>query len=193
MKERISYAANGDRRYYINDAEVTEEAYKIRTQARDEIKLLRMLESGQPPHGVSDCTFMKDTANGRQFVGQEHIGDYYREVATAAGASTTGKKYLSGLARFPGDPEAWVDGRGDVERVLNQRGWGCEGTINLKPRESLQPPVSGPEVADDLLDEYTAEITSMQPNPHLVDTADLREQVKDRLKPSHKRKKAAVA
>ena len=195
MKERISYSADGSRRYFVGDNEVTEEQYKLRTQARDELRLLDMLKSGRPPTGVSDCTFMKDTANGRQFNDCQHMGNYYKHITEREGGNTNGKKYLSGLARYPGDPEAWVDSRGDVERILTKRGWGCEGSINIKPRESLTPPAPGPEVADDLLDKYTAQIASAQPSPHLVDTDDLREQVKERLKPKRKREvsKANVA
>lgn len=45
------------------------------------------------------------------------IGQHYRKLASAAGVVTRGKQYIGGLARFPGDPRAWVDSRGDAARV----------------------------------------------------------------------------
>lgn len=195
MKEQIRYMANGDRSYFLDGYEVQEFEYRAATQARDEKNLLEMLNAGRPPHGISDCTFMRGTANGRQFDGQEHVGDRYRAVTEQNGGSHVGKKYISGLARFPGDPEAWVDSRGDVERVLEKRGWGCEGSVNVKAKEPIDPPRPGPDVADDLLDQYTMQIASQDPRPDLVDTADLREQVRERIKPKRKPEvtKASVA
>lgn len=55
-----------------------------------------------------------------------------RQRAEKKGVNTSGKIYMSGLARFPGDPTAWVDGRGDVARICQERGWGCEGTVAVK-------------------------------------------------------------
>jgi hypothetical protein len=188
MKQRIIYSSSGERTYEINDRVVTEEYFHSVTQGQDEAKLKDMLKSGVPPQGVSDCTFMRDTANGRQFQGQEHIGNQYRAVAEEHGQNVTGKKYISGLARFPGDPEAWVEGRGDVQKLVESRGWGCEGTVNVKKRELLNPPEPGPEVAPDLLEKYTNVIADAQPMPHLVDREDLKEQVKERIKPKHRPK-----
>ena len=187
MSQQIRYAANGDRMYFIDGLE-TDEAEFFST---DTGKLEGIFTSCRAPHGISDCTFMRNTANGKQFEGQESIGDAYRDTAEAMGASTTGKKYLSGLAAFPGDPEAWVDSRGGVERLLEKRGWGAEGTINVKPRESANPPKPGPDVAEDLLDNYTNMIADADARPDLVDRADLKEQVKERLRPAkHLRKEA---
>ena len=190
MKQRITYSENGERRYQIDDKEVTAEEFKLATQTVEERRLREMLEAQKAPNGISDCTFMRDTANGKQFEGNDSQGEHYRTVAESLGASTTGKKYLSGLARFPGDPEAWVDSRGDVERVLNKRGWGCEGTVNVKPSEAKEAPEAGPAMAPDLVDKYATEIAMRDPHPELVDMADLKEQVVDKMAPKNKSRKA---
>ncbi len=93
-----------------------------------------MLASGKPPRAVTDDTFRANqgNANGGQFADDPHVGDFYKSVAAKAGVSTTGKTYLGGLAEYPGDPEAWVDSRGDVKRVCEKRGWGCEGAVTTK-------------------------------------------------------------
>jgi hypothetical protein len=193
MKQRITYSDNGERRYQIDDKDVTAEEFKLATQTAEEARLREMLKEGRAPHGVSDCTFMRDTANGKQFANASGQGDHYRGVAESMGASTTGKKYLSGLARFPGDPEAWVDSRGDVERVLTKRGWGSEGTVNVKPRETQEAPEAGPAMAPDLVEKYATEIAMRDPHPELVDMKDLKEQVVDRMAPKRKSKKATKA
>ena len=190
MSQQIRYKDNGDRIFYIDGKEVTAKEF----WGDDKDTIIDMLAEQRAPHGISDCTFMRNTANGKQFESQPGQGDYYRSIAEGLGASTTGKKYISGLAAFPGDPEAWVDGRGDVEKILEKRGWGSEGTVNVKPREAKENPIRDPHVDDKLLNEYTNGIAERDPHPDLVDRNDLKEQVRERLspkkhKPSRKLKK----
>jgi hypothetical protein len=149
--------------------------------------LAEMFALAQSPHGISDCTFMRDTANGKQFEGNEQLGNAYKKAVEANGGTWRGK-YLSGVARFFGDPEACVDGRGDVQRVLEKRGWGCEGTINVKARETGIEPAPPKDMADDLVTKYATEIALRDPNPHLVDMVDLKEQVKEKMAPKRKKK-----
>lgn len=190
MSQKIVYHDDGTKTCYIDGNTVSEDVFFD----RDCGSLGIMLAEQKPPRGVSDCTFMHDSANGKQFAGQEHIGDHYRSIAEEAGQNTTGKKYLSGLARFPGDPEAWIDSRGDVERLAAKRGFGVEGTINIKPRESIEAPkASCPDVADDILNYHTEVIASQHPDSHMIDKQDLKEQVRERLKPKNKPVKATKA
>lgn len=180
--------------YFLDGKEVSEnEFHDGESAAKRAARFAKEFSKGKAPYGISDCTFMRDSANGKQFAGQEHIGDAYRRTAETAGVSTTGKKYISGLAAFPGDPEAWVDGRGDATRLLEKRGWGSEGTVNVKPRQSAEEPKPGPDVAPDLVEKYATEIAMRDPNPHLVDMANLKEQVVERLKPKNKPKKVTKA
>jgi hypothetical protein len=75
----------------------------------------------------------------------------YRRDAEAAGVSTTGKKYISGLADRPGDPRAWVSGLDDVRSVLAERGWGCTGALSV-PGDPVEPVAATPGVvASDLV------------------------------------------
>lgn len=99
--------------------------------------LAEMFASAQAPCAVTDATFLAGHCNGSQFAGQEAEGDFIRRVAESEGQSVKGKVYLGGLAKYPGDPKAWVDGRGDVKKVCEERGWNCEGSVNVK---SFEPP-----------------------------------------------------
>jgi hypothetical protein len=138
--------------------------------------LAEMLALRRPPQSKTDREFLMGCCNGNQFEGREREGEYYKAVAEAHGQSVKGKKYLSSLARFPGDPEAWVDGRGDVERVLDKHGWGCDGTVKREVR-NVGEPGGGPAVAPHLVEEEVAGIVAGVDDPDSVDVVDLAEQV----------------
>lgn len=192
MSQTIKYDRDtGHPAYFIDDKSVTADEFFGGSQDERAKRLADMLTSGKAPYGISDDTFLRGNCNGKQFEGMEATGDHYKKVCEDAGGQTKGRKYLSGLARYPGDPEAWVGSRGDVQRICEKRGWGCDGTVTVKPRESLNPPTPGPEVAADLLDNYTNMIANNDPRPDLVDRDDLKEQVRERIKPKHWKKPLA--
>jgi len=100
-------------------------------------KLAEMLALGIPPMSNTDREFLEGhDGNGNQFAKgplAEEEGNRLRKVAEAGGQNVKGKVYLGGLARFPGDPEAWVSDRGDVKRVIEKRGWKCQGSVEVTP------------------------------------------------------------
>lgn len=147
--------------------------------------LAEMFALQSPPQiAGTDSIFTEGWCNGNQFEGQEWVGNMYRREAEAAGVDVTGKRYLGGLARWPGDPEAWVSGRGDVKRICEQRGWNCNGAVKVKAPDDVAPPEHTP-LADDIIDDKVAEILETVPakDRPRVDTIDLREQVKDKMTP----------
>lgn len=134
------------------------------------------------PAIVSDREFLHGHCNGSQFEKTPHVGDFYRKEAKRAGVDTAGKVYLEGLAAFAGDPEAWVGGRSDVKRVVEKRGWSCEGSVNVKapPRLKEHEPV---DLADDIVDNEVERVLGIVPDPVHVDVEDLREQIYNKHKP----------
>lgn len=149
-------------------------------------KLAEMFALGITPCIKTDATFLRGHANGSQFQGkQEFMGDYYKSIAESKGQSTKGKVYLASLAAFPGDPEAWVDGRGDVERVIRKRGWKVEGAVNV---DAIEPEeVERVAVADDIVNEKVLDVLEEHPEPHQVDVQELREKIIEKHKaPWHK-------
>lgn len=150
-------------------------------------RLAAMFATGQTPAIRTDATFLQGmSTNGSQFDGTEYLGDHYKKVAEAQGQNVKGKVYLSGLARYPGDPHAWVSGRGDVEHVLRSRGWGAEGSVNVKAAEALGPPPSV-DVAEDIVQEQMERAVEQDPS-QARDLEGLREKTKDRLRPRWKKK-----
>lgn len=100
--------------------------------------LAEMFALAKPPKSQSDVEFLRGHCNGNQFEGgpiANRMGDYYRRVAESKGQTTKGKVYLSSLAAYPGDPEAFVSGKSDVRRVAESRGWKVTGAVNVKGRE----------------------------------------------------------
>jgi len=153
--------------------------------------LAEMFALQSPPHTAgTDTVFLAGHCNGNQFEKNEHIGNMYRAEAAAAGVDVKGKVYLGGLAAYPGDPEAWVSGTGDVRRVCEQRGWGCRGAVKVRSGEPVEPVPEIP-LAPDIVDAEVGKVLERTPNRKHIDVGDLREQVKDKLTPPWHKKKGS--
>lgn len=145
----------------------------------------RMLVGCQGPALNTDAAFLAGTENGRQFEKQPAIGEFYRKVAEKEGVSVTGKVYKSSLASYPGDPRAWVSGRGDVQRLCEERGLECSGAVKVKGRPPEEAP-NAVDVAPDIVEREFAQavagqtLTGKQAN-------DAKAKIKEKLKPSWKK------
>lgn len=117
--------------------------------------IAEMLATQKAPQSKTDKEFLLGHANGNQFENMQGVGDYYHKIAREAGQDPKGKVYLHQLASFPGDPEAWVSGRSDVQKVCEQRGWSCQGDVNVKAQPRSSAP-SGGGLATDLVDKEVA-------------------------------------
>ena len=75
--------------------------------------------------------------------------------------------YIAPLARFPGDPQAFVPptgGRGYIKKLCEQRGWACDGVVKVKAKPLDKEPESIPLAKDIVDEEVNARI---QRNPDL--------------------------
>lgn len=149
-------------------------------------KFDEMVENGNPPMSNTDREFLEGNCNGSQFQNQPDIGDNYRRECESKGGSTLGRKYLSQLARFPGDPEAWVSGRGDVQKVLEERGWGSDGSVKVKARGRIEEAPKPIPIAEHIVDRETAK----EIGDGVLSVGEykrVREKVKRRITPPDKR------
>jgi hypothetical protein len=149
-------------------------------------RLAEMLALSCPPQAKTDSTFLAGHCNGSQFQDTPYLGDEYARVARAHGQNPKGKVYLSSLAAFPGDPEAWVSSRADVQRVIEKRNWSCEGSIQVRSRNDLPPPPV-PVVASDIVDEVVADRIAQNPELLHMDSGELRHEVIQQIKPHWKK------
>lgn len=107
-----------------------------------------------PPEYEERCkSNIKEAVEARQFPGlntdtsflanrgtlEAQFADKEALKQTVEGAQRAGYKpkpsdvYLSSLAQFPGDPQAWVgsDAKGHIRKVCEERGIGCSGSVNV--------------------------------------------------------------
>ena len=113
-----------------------------------------MLASGSPPQEKTDRGFLSGSENGRQFEKNPKSGDFYKKACEKAGGSIKGKRYISQLAKFPGDPKAWVSNLGDVKKVCEERNFGCE-EVGVKQRDPDKEPPPPKPIADHLVHRET--------------------------------------
>lgn len=87
----------------------------------------------------------------------ESLRQHYMKQARKMGVEPNGKVYIGGLVRpeFKGrfDPQALVDSTHDVKKLVESRGWSCEGMTKVEGPEVV-PDECKPHVADDLVHEH---------------------------------------
>lgn len=120
----------------------------------------------QLPPGTkgTDRAYMEGRVCGNQFEKHPAIGNYYRKIANKAGVSTTGKYYSGQLARFPGDPQAWVSSIDDVKRVADKENLGVQGAVNRTSVRGITDPAPTVRMAEDLVREKVEAIVEANPD-----------------------------
>jgi hypothetical protein len=151
--------------------------------------LSEMFAWQQPPACMTDNVFMEGRVNGNQFEGAQWMGDWYAETARQDGVDIKGATYLHGLAAYPGDPKAWVRNRGDVQRVCESRGWGCQGAVNVKGRQPEHDPKVNVSVAPDIVERETHAAIAANPDLARRPFAEVAHDVTERIKPAWTGKK----
>lgn len=156
-------------KYTINGRTVTEgEFVKGANGIRD------ILETRQFPGLQTDDEFM---ANRGSLADQlKHQTEDIVSAARRAGYNPSHSDvYLPSVARFPGDPEAFIkhdSARGHIKKTLEARGWSCEGSVKVKGRQS---PPKEKKLGDDLALEGARELRLKNPK---ASARDLREEAK---------------
>jgi hypothetical protein len=101
------------------------------------------------------------------FAGAKQIGDQFvnetqrkKVLAVAKRHGYTPNRtdvYEPGLARFQGDPEAFVPatgGRGYIRKLCETRGWACDGAVKVEARQPERDPYAHAKpLAEDLIQE----------------------------------------
>jgi hypothetical protein len=129
--------------YNGRNIETLSEAERASMRARDAARLHDMLASKKAPAVHTDATFFAKVREAGPLNDRPGVAEEYQRVAAAGGVNTVGKTYLPAIAAFPGDPEAWVSDRHDIARVCEERGWGCEGVVTVKPQPNEVPTTPG--------------------------------------------------
>lgn len=144
-------------------------------------RLAEMLALRSPPRANTDREFFEGHCNGNQFSGAEDHGDYLRTQAQRHG-HTPGRNdvYVSQLARFPGDPEAFVPasgGRSHITGLLKKRGWGASGTVSVAAKEVEFSPTPDTPLAGDIVRRHARKRLKDNPDMTAKQKRELREQI----------------
>lgn len=155
---------------FISDVEQVQAHYELCRKNGCTHALAEMLATRTFPGSKgTDRSFMQGRyhqTGGGQFANlpAADVQEYMRK-ASEAGVNPTGKWYSGGLARYPGDPRAWVDGLGDVKRVAEERGAEVSGAIEVSPPKYRDVAEGQPyRVADDLVQARVAEKLVQDPS-----------------------------
>ena len=150
---------------------------------RDREELAYVLATHSPP-GLkgTDRAFMQRSDQDDGLVGD--FATMYREnYKKATGSLPHGKRYMSTLARFPGDPRAFVSSQGEVLEICRKENWNWHGTNEHKAHDVPPPPEKPYEVAPDLVDKKIARLTRENPDiaPTPKEKVELRHKVKEEM------------
>ena len=114
---------------------VTQARYENMRLAGESHKMAEMLATRTFPGLKTDAIFNEGKFSGDSGkIGSQQL--WLKEQAEAAGVSTSGKWYCSGLASFPGDPTAWVGDRGDVLRIAREKNMTVHGYVEHAGHET---------------------------------------------------------
>lgn len=143
-------------------------------------RMAEMLALRQPPRLMTDDVYLA----GRGTLEQQFPNEQQRNLVIKA-AMANGYKpkhtdvYEPNLARFAGDPEAFVNhgqGRGHVQKVLEQRGLpDLTGTVKSKYRQPEEDPWENPKhrLAPDIVERHIRQKVKDNPDLARVDKRDL--------------------
>jgi hypothetical protein len=128
-------------------------------------RLAEMLVLQQGPSLQTDTRWLTGHVNKNQFAGHDRMADLYMRQAKRFGVVTENCVYKHQLARFPGDPEAWVSSRADVKKICADRNWECEGSVTHRAEDrGRSDPFAEPyQVAEDIVRDGVEDEISASP------------------------------
>lgn len=117
--------------------------------------------SRRAPGCQTDSTFFAGIGTlDKQFRDKRELSDIVK-AAKSHGYNPTGNElYSVGLARFPGDPRAFISqgqGKQRVREIVTQDGTGCEGAVTVKARPIDKEPKDKYKLAPQIVKRHLRE------------------------------------
>ena len=165
---------------------ITKDGYQANTESdeMDRQRLNDMFASRRAPQSQTDRElFQGKGLLGDQFDGDEHMLDKVVGVARSHGYNPNPTDfYNGGLARFVGDPLAFIPatgGRGHIRKVCEMTNRSCTGAVEYTAplREDTTPPV---RLANDLVERQLHEDIQANPDLKHKNKNELREAIIDK-------------
>lgn len=155
---------------------------------------VQMRKKGQS-HNIAEMCALREASKSQTdtdfFRGVGTLADQFRGVEWQLEHNTHYAKkngykpnhndfYISSLARFPGDPQAFVPatgGRGYIKKICEERGIPCEGMVNYTPSQRIEKEPESCKLAPDIVENTVNELVSENPDLKRTDRQELREMV----------------
>lgn len=157
--------------------------------SNDKFAAMIALQSG-PALSTDDTFFQGQKPLYDQFGSQKHLDRYLLAARKRGFKPSPQATYFPNLARFPGDPEAFVtraQGRSYIRKLCEQRGWACDGAVNVNHREPESDPLA-PEnckpLGDDIIHNRARQMVEKDPSLKHMNRRELREKILHKHGPS---------
>lgn len=157
--------------------------------SNDKFAAMVALQAG-PVLSTDDTFFQGQKPLYEQFGSQKHLDRYIKAAKKRGFTPSPNSTYFSSLARFPGDPEAFVtraQGRSYIRKLCEQRGWACEGAVKVDHREPESDPLAYENckpLGEDLIRNREEQMIQKNPELKRADRRELREQILAKHGPS---------
>lgn len=145
----------------VSDSRREQFDYESMRERGESHNIAKMCALQQAPRLVTDNTWNTGRVNNNQFANCPGLGNYFKSIAEAQGVSTTGKYYVHGLGRYPGDPKAWCRSRHDAVAIAKERNLNLTGMVTHKAHE-VEPAPDVP-LAEDLWEGYAQQAMAQDP------------------------------
>jgi len=125
-----------------------------------------------------------------QFGSQKHLDRFVNTSKAHGFTPNAHAKYFPELARFQGDPEAYVtrsQGRSYIRKLCEQRGWECQGDVKVAKREPESDPLARENcklLGEDIIRDRAMEMAKTDPSVLKMNRKDLRQKIIDKHGPS---------
>jgi len=136
-----------------------------------------------PVLSTDDTFFQGSKPLYDQFESQAHLDRYLKVSAQHGYTPDKNAVYFPSLARFRGDPEAYVTramGRSYIKKLLEKRGWSSEGGVNVKGRGPESDPLDAKNcipLGEDIIRERAAVMQAKDPSLKRMNRRELREKI----------------
>jgi len=150
-----------------------------------------MIASQKGPGVETDATFFEGHSMlYDQFGSQKHLNRFLKNAKAHGHTPSPQSKYFPELARFQGDPEAFVtrsQGRSYIKKLCEKRGWAIEGAVNVEHREPESDPMDNKNckpLGEDIIRDRAIQMSQSDPSVKKMDKRKLRQQIIEKHGPS---------
>jgi hypothetical protein len=162
--------------------------YMLARRSGQTHRFAEMVAMQRPPKCMTDDVFFAGMPRLADQMGARQFAGIMTGAARVGFTPPADAVYHSGLARFQGDPEAFVTramGRGYIKSLCERRGWAVEGAVNVEARAPESDPFeTSVPLANDLINMSVANMVRANPSLKQKSRKQLRDMAVDKFGPT---------